>query len=226
MNPFQVNCSELIADFGIHEDEEIREIIMLLVEEYDIRISFKITVDENKKFCFNNNLFFDVEVRHISFKVSVNTDSYDECWTVWPKNKADIKKLINEIEKYSFNRHGEVVNRGSNSIARELRDKLITLLPGYHTEIENKLINRVNIDEIFDIDIKIGNGSSLTSLCYGSNGHDDSLGWYFECESHEENNYPFFEWADKEHNAKIRAFGGGSGYEEFLKNPNRGRLEY
>jgi len=28
----------------------------------------------------------------------------------------------------------------------------------------------------------------------------------------------FFEWADKEHKAKIRSFGGGSGYEEFLKN--------
>ncbi len=226
MEPFQVNCSELIADFGIHEDKDVRELITFLAEEYDIRIFFEITVDERKEFCFSNNFCFDVEINHIPFKISVNTGFYDECWTARLKDKGDLEKLIRGIESHGFNSNGEVVCRGSNSIARELRDKIIILLQRYHTEIENKLITQVNIDEIFDIDIKLGNGSSLTSLRYGSNGHDDLLGWYFACESHDKMNFPFFEWAEKEHNAKIRSFGGGSGYDEFLENPNRERLEY
>ncbi len=226
MKPFQVNCSELIADFGIHEDNDVRDLIMFLAEEYDIGIYFEITIDDRKEFCFFNNIYFDIEVNKMPFKISVSTGTFDECWTARPKNKADVKKLISGIERCSFISDGEVVSRGSNSIARELRDKIITLLPRYHTEIENKLINQINVDEIFDIDIKIGNGSSLTSLRYGSNGYDDLLGWYFACESHDKMNFPFFEWAEKEHNAKIRAFGGGSGYDEFLKNPNRESLEY
>lgn len=226
MTPFQVNCSELIADFGIHEDKDVRELLIFLIEEYDIKVHFEITVDERKEFCFNNNLYFDMEVNSIPFKISVTTGTYDESWIARLKNKGDLEKLISGIERYSFKSNGEVVCRGSNSIARGLRDKIITLLPRYHAEIENNLINQVNIDEIIDVDIKLGNGSSLTSLRYGSNGYDDSLGWYFECESHEIMNFPFFEWAEKEHNAKIRSFGGGSRYEEFLENPNREKLEY
>lgn len=226
MKPFQVNCSELIADFNIHEDNDVRDLIMFLAEEYDIDIYFEITIDDRKELCFLNNIHFDIEVNEIPFKVNVSTGTFDECWTARPKNKADVKKIISGIEKCSFNSDGEVVYRGSNSIARELRDKIITLLPRYHSEIENKLIKQVNLDEIFDIDIKIGNESSLTSLQFGYIGYDDLLGWHFACESHDIMNFPFFEWAEKEHNAKIRTFGGGNGYEDFLKNPNRKRLEY
>ena len=40
MNPFQVNCSDLIADFSIHEDKEIREILTLLTSEYNVELYF------------------------------------------------------------------------------------------------------------------------------------------------------------------------------------------
>lgn len=228
MKPFQVNCSELIADFAIHEDKDVRELITLLAEEYDIEIYFEIIVDGNKKFCFAKNLCFDLEVNYIPFKISVKADSFDETWTARPKNKSSLEKLIGGIEKHSIQSYGEVYVKASNSIARQVRDKVITLLPNFHTEIENKLINEVNVDEIFDIDINLGNGTSLTSLYYGSNGYDDLLGWYFACEHFDKKNYPFFEWAEKDHNAKIRSFDGGSsdGYEEYQRNPNRVRLEY
>jgi hypothetical protein len=33
MKPFQVNCSELIADFEIHDDKDVRNILAFLVKE-------------------------------------------------------------------------------------------------------------------------------------------------------------------------------------------------
>ena len=70
MKPFQVNCSELIADFNIHEDNDVRDLIMFLAEEYDIDIYFEITIDDRKELCFLNNINFDIEVNEILYKVS------------------------------------------------------------------------------------------------------------------------------------------------------------
>lgn len=42
MQPFQVNCSELIADFSIHDDKEVQNILAFLVSEYDVDVYFEI----------------------------------------------------------------------------------------------------------------------------------------------------------------------------------------
>jgi len=71
--------------------------------------------------------------------------------------------------------------------------KRITLTPGYSQC--NDLIDAINFDEVFQIDIKIGCGTYVTTLCYGSNGYDDGLGWYFNADHYDWYTYPFYEWA-------------------------------
>lgn len=45
--PFQVNCSELIADFKIKDIKDAKEIIDLLIKEYDIKAY--LTINVNRK---------------------------------------------------------------------------------------------------------------------------------------------------------------------------------
>jgi hypothetical protein len=111
-----------------------------------------------------------------------------------------------------------------SSMARNLISEILTFAPGYS---QNKdLIEAINLDEAFDFNIKIGNDKYSTTLCYGSNGYDDTLGWYFNADHYDNRNYPFFEWAENNYNAKIRPFDGGNMYVylDYKKNPNKERL--
>jgi hypothetical protein len=76
------------------------------------------------------------------------------------------------------------------------------------------------------VEIKIGSGSNVTTLYYANNCYDFSLGWYFECEHWEQSNYPFYEWAERNCNAKIKPLDGGSiyNYQEYLEKTDRERL--
>jgi hypothetical protein len=170
---------------------------------------------------------FNVKIDSIPFEITIDSGEYRETWTARVLNHNDMIKLIDTIEKHTIVRYGGEDTEASSLFARELRNKIIMLNPNYHTEIENKLLAKINIDEIIRIDIKLGNGPNITTLCYGSNGYDDELGWYFDSGGHSDSrNYPFFEWAENEYKAKIRAFDGGNSrwYDEFLKNAERERL--
>ena len=88
-------------------------------------------------------------------------------------------------------------------------------------------IETINFDEVFDFSIIIGNDKYVTTLCYGSNGYGDTLGWYFDAEDFDQKTFPFYEWAERNYNAKIRSFGGGSRdiYMNYKENPEKEGLK-
>ncbi len=225
MKPFQVNCSDLIADFNIHEDEEIREILELLTSEYNVELYFETTV-RKKEFFFGENSSFNAEIEGIAFVVTVVTDKACEYWTAKLVNEKDTERLINGIEKIIAKIYGGESEFASNYFVRQLNNYIITLLPNYHSEIENGLIDQININEVFKVEVKVGSGENVTTLCYNNNCYDYTLGWYFDGEHFDHKNYPFYEWAERNCNAKIRPFDGGSsyGYMEYSENPEKERL--
>ena len=99
MKPFQVNCSELIADFNIYEDNDVRNILDFLVKEYDVEIYFKVDVSGENEFFFNENRCFNIESGDMTFNVSINSNQHYECWTAKCINKSNLKRIVESIEK-------------------------------------------------------------------------------------------------------------------------------
>ncbi|KNY26915.1 hypothetical protein [Pseudobacteroides cellulosolvens] len=224
MRPFQVNCSELIADFNIHDDKEVRNILAFLVKEYDVELYFEIKVSWEKEFFFNENSCFNIESDDIPFNVSINNAQHYEYWIAKSKDKVYLEMIIESIEKCQIQRYDESEFVASSSLARNLINRIITLTPGYSQSKD--LIGVINFDEVFELNIKIGSGTYVTTLCYGSNGYDDELGWYFNAEHYDQYTYPFYEWAERNYNAKIKPFDGGrlDGYFDYKENPEKERL--
>ena len=225
MNPFQVNCSELIADFGIHDDKEVRNILNFLVSEYDIDIYFEIEVLGQEEFFFNENRCFNVLVDDITFNVSISSFKHYEIWVVKCNDKGNLGRIIESIGKYQIQRYGEMEYIASSLFARSLINEILTFTPCYSQSKD--FINTINFDEIFDFSIKIGNNNYFTTLRYGSNGYDDTLGWYFKADHCDGRSYPFYEWAERSYNAKIKAFDGGKvdRYLNYKENPEKEGLK-
>lgn len=224
MQPFQVNCSELIADFSIHDDKEVQNILSIIVSEYDVSLYFEIKVLGEKEFFFNENGCFNITSDNILFSVSINSFQNYEKWVVKIEDKGYLERIIESIGKYQIQRYDESEYVASSLIARNLISRIITLTPGC---LQFKdLIGAINFDEVFEFNIKIGNDKFETTLCYGSNGYDDTLGWYFNAEHYDQNTYPFYEWAEKNYNAKIKPFDGGrlDGYFDYKEDPEKERL--
>lgn len=225
MNPFQVNCSELIADFNIHNDEEIRNILTFLIEEYDIELYFEIKVSWQKEIFFKENQCLNIEMESIPFIVDIKYEQHYEYWIARCKDIRYLQMIIESIGKHQIQIYDEDQIIASSLIARNLINEIVALNPNYNQQIKD-LAGKINFDEVFEVHIKIGNEKHLTTLCYGSNGYDDTLGWYFNAEHYERENYPFFEWAERSYNAKIRPFDGGKsdGYLEYTEKSDRERL--
>ncbi|AEV68026.1 hypothetical protein [Acetivibrio clariflavus] len=140
MNPFQVNCSELIADFGIHDDKEVRNILNLLVSEYDIEIYFEIEALREEGFFFNENRCFNVLVDDITFNVSISSfEHYDEIWVVKCNDKGNLGKIIESIGKYQIQRYGKIEFVASSSIAKKLISEILTV---HHVICNPKILLR------------------------------------------------------------------------------------
>ncbi len=135
-----------------------------------------------------------------------------------------LEKIIESIGKYQIQRYDESEYVASSLIARNLVSRILTLTPGYLKFKD--LIGAINFDEVFEIIIRIGNDKHVTTLCYDSNGYDDTLGWYFNAEHYDQNTYPIYEWAEKNYDAKIIPFDGGrlDGYFDYKDNLEKERL--
>lgn len=105
MNPFQVNCSELVADFRIHEDKDVRNILNLLVSEYDVEIFFEIESFGQQGFYFKENRCFNIKIDDIPFNVNINCFERYEKWIVKSKDKSYLEKIIDSIGKYQIQKY-------------------------------------------------------------------------------------------------------------------------
>jgi len=127
MKPFQVNCSELIADFEVHKDEDIRELTTFLIDEYEIELYMEFSQTRNSFLRFNTSMSFNVKIDSIPFEITIDSGEYRETWTARVLNHNDMIKLIDTIEKHTIVRYGGEDTEASSLFARELRNKIIML---------------------------------------------------------------------------------------------------
>lgn len=231
--PFQVNCSELIADFGLHDIERIRRVISNLVMNYGVTLyfDFEVGYHENDSLYFGVGKSFTIEIEGIPLKVDIIKSRYaTEDWRITTLNPLDIVKLAATLETKEAINYGELEVIATSSIAEEVRRQLLALRPD-SAEIRTfwKDVEKYGVEEFVRLGIKlIDDKNHVTTLEYGCNGYDEKLGWRFDsgCNHCDRQNYYFFEWAKERFRAEVKSYDGGSElyYDEFLEEKDRYRL--
>lgn len=206
MKAFQVNCSELIANFNISNVDEMKAILKDLINEFEIDIFFELN-NFNKERIFSKDTNIKIEHEGVMFNIQTKISEYSEKWEISCDDKDSLIEMISvkEVSKYEELTIIEYCEQVINLIEIILKDNEI--------EIKN------NFYDLYDLQLIISCGKFNTTLRYGNNGYED-LGWYFQAEHFEEEAFPFFQWAEKNCRADIIPYDGGTDecYIEFKKN--------
>lgn len=239
--PFQVNCSELIADFKIHDDEQMRRVLKLLVREYGIRVYLFIDTQCYGEYPKNFPRFsaaaapsFNLE--GINFVIEPDGREFSQGWKISPVSEDDNLKFIETICKeesaYWKHNYDETYPEASCRIFSPLIESFLRAFPQDKLKLYRQENEGLKAAELFEVDIKLIDPSTpyvLTTLEYGDNGYDEELGWRFDsgCNHVDGSNYPFFAWAEQHCQAEVRSYDGGSTiyYDEFVEEEGHYRLE-
>jgi hypothetical protein len=202
---FQSNCSELIADFKIKDIEEMRKILIYMIDKFKISINCNFFTNEVNTKLFKKQISsFNIKINKIKFFVEYEFVDSCNCFSLHlyaKKNNA--KKLVNYIclkKDILFLKE---------ELLLDLKEKLGLIAKEY--EFYFKLIKN-------EIEI---------TLAYGENGYNNGLGFYFDNKGDFEiSSFPFIELAEKKFNAEVKTYDGGKEYfySEFLNNEERTKL--
>lgn len=234
--PFQVNCSELIADFELHDTEQIKRLLKTLVKNYKINVYFEI-------FTYQTELYFQSEspvkfkIDGIPLIVENKNSRYGKALQVYAAVHDDIFKIIDTLttRKYTIyyddleeNDSSETFGIASVPVIDRVLDQIIRLHPKKEIESFFNYVKEFSFEEAisYEIMLKDENGN-FTAIQYGHNSQDSKLGWWMDGGfDHSYEKLHFLELAEREYNARLRLLDGGTlrDYERFKNEKDRYRL--